>query len=182
MLVSTSACCCHTQLRQLDAWYREETDRWTNEREEMVKKCSQLEHKHTQFQHELRRRDTEFERLQKHLAQQIAATERRRRVSSCSGASSSSGNSSTMVLSSFGSGSFKQGRCVLRCVCVRSAGGARCWRADCVFLACLREQCLMRACCMLCVCLSQGRWWCQRSRQGQWRHPNRQRQQQPGGC
>lgn len=100
------------QLRQLDAWYREETDRWSSEREELCRKCCQLEQRHTQWQHELRRRDAEFERLQKHLATQITAAERRRRISSGSGGSSSSNPSSSiaMVLTSAGAGSSKHGR------------------------------------------------------------------------
>lgn len=95
------------QLRQLDAWYREETERWSAEREELCRKCSQLEQRHTQWQHELRRRDVEFEKLQKHLATQISATERRRRVSSSGTGtgSSSATNSSAMVLTSTGNGS-----------------------------------------------------------------------------
>jgi hypothetical protein len=99
------------QLRQLDAWYRDETDRWASEREELCRKCSQLEQRHTQWQHELRRRDVEFERLQKHLATQITAAERRRRVSSGSGGSSNNASSSSaMVLTSAGAGSSKHGR------------------------------------------------------------------------
>lgn len=94
------------QLRQLDAWYREETERWSAEREELCRKCSQLEQRHTQWQHELRRRDVEFEKLQKHLATQISATERRRRVSSSGTgtSSSSSAANSTLVLTSSGTG------------------------------------------------------------------------------
>jgi Tfp pilus assembly protein FimV len=99
---------CALQLRQLDAWYRDETDRWSSEREELCRKCSQLEQRHTQWQHELRRRDVELEKLQKHLATQITATERRRRISSSSSGtagSSSANSSSTMVLTSAGTGS-----------------------------------------------------------------------------
>jgi hypothetical protein len=93
------------QLRQLDAWYRDETERWSAEREELCRKCGQLEQKHTQWQHELRRRDLEFEKLQKHLGTQISASERRRRVSSSgTGTGSSGANSSTMVLGSGGTG------------------------------------------------------------------------------
>jgi hypothetical protein len=95
------------QLRQLDAWYRDETGRWSSERDELCRKCSQLEQRHTQWQHELRRRDVEFEKLQKHLATQITTTERRRRISSSGAAcsSSSTNSSSTMVLASAGTGS-----------------------------------------------------------------------------
>lgn len=93
------------KLRQLDAWYRDETERWSAEREELCRKCGQLEQKHTQWQHELRRRDLEFEKLQKHLGTQISASERRRRVSSSgTGTGGSGGNSSTMVLGSGGTG------------------------------------------------------------------------------
>lgn len=93
------------KLRQLDSWYRDETERWGNEREELCKKCGQLEQRHVQFQHELRRRDAEFERLQKHLAGQVAATERRRRTSSSGSGASSAASSSSMVLTSAGAGS-----------------------------------------------------------------------------
>jgi hypothetical protein len=61
------------QLRQLDAWYRDETDRWAAERDQLAKKCAQLEQRHVQFQHELRRKDTEFEKLQKQLAARLGA-------------------------------------------------------------------------------------------------------------
>lgn len=89
------------QLRQLDAWYRDETARWTNEREELCRKSTQLEQRHVQFQHELRRRDAEFERLQKHLAKQVTAAEQRRHV----GSSTCSSSSTSIVLASAGSGS-----------------------------------------------------------------------------
>lgn len=78
--------CSPPQLRQLDAWYREETDRWANERDELCRRAAQLEQRHTQFQHELRRRDVEHERLQKHLAGQLQVAERRRAGAAGAGA------------------------------------------------------------------------------------------------
>jgi 4-diphosphocytidyl-2C-methyl-D-erythritol kinase len=84
------------QLRQLDAWYRDETDRWAAERDQLAKKCAQLEQRHVQFQHELRRKDTEFEKLQKQLAGRLGAAAgvsgsgSSRRSVSRSGSSSSS--------------------------------------------------------------------------------------------
>lgn len=99
------------QLRQLDAWYREETERWSQERVELCKKSSQLEQRHTQWQHELRRRDVEIEKLQKHLATNITSTERRRRASN-TGNRGSASSSSPIVLSSAGASSSKLGRWV----------------------------------------------------------------------
>lgn len=64
------------QLRQLDAWYREETERWNGEREHMSKTCAQLQQRHAQFQHELRRKDADFEKLQKQLASQLSGGKR----------------------------------------------------------------------------------------------------------
>lgn len=64
---------CTSQLRQLDAWYRDETERWAAERDQLAKKCAQMEQRHVQFQHELRRKDTEFEKLQKQLAARLGA-------------------------------------------------------------------------------------------------------------
>ncbi|WIA42524.1 hypothetical protein OEZ86_008507 [Tetradesmus obliquus] len=61
------------KLRQLDAWYRDETERWAAERDQLAKKCAQMEQRHVQFQHELRRKDTEFEKLQKQLAARLGA-------------------------------------------------------------------------------------------------------------
>lgn len=58
---------CGLQLRQLDAWYRSEVERWAAEREELSKRCGQLEARGAQFAHELRRRDAEYERLQGRL-------------------------------------------------------------------------------------------------------------------
>jgi len=63
-LLTTTTRNASSQLRQLDAWYRSEVDRWTAERDELVRKGTQLEQRHAQFVHELRRRDAEFERLQ----------------------------------------------------------------------------------------------------------------------
>ncbi|KAF6260244.1 Afadin and alpha-actinin-binding-domain-containing protein [Scenedesmus sp. NREL 46B-D3] len=61
------------KLRQLDTWYRDETERWGAERDQLAKKCAQLEQRHVQFQHELRRKDTEFEKLQKQLTARLGA-------------------------------------------------------------------------------------------------------------
>ncbi|GBF95059.1 hypothetical protein Rsub_07560 [Raphidocelis subcapitata] len=52
------------KLRQLDAWYRSEVDRWAAEREDLVRRAAGMEQRHAQFVHELRRRDAEHERLQ----------------------------------------------------------------------------------------------------------------------
>ncbi|KAF8063856.1 ssx2ip-a [Scenedesmus sp. PABB004] len=65
------------KLRQLDAWYREEAERWGGEREQLARRAAQLEQRHVQFQHELRRKDGEFERLQKQLAARLSAGGRR---------------------------------------------------------------------------------------------------------
>lgn len=89
------------KLRQLDAWYREEADRWAGERDELARKVAQLEQRAAQWTHELRRRDAEFERLQKHLGGQLARR---------SSATASSGGGAT---GSSGGGAG------------RSAGGAR---------------------------------------------------------
>jgi hypothetical protein len=89
------------QLRQLDAWYRDETERWAAERDQLAKKCAQLEQRHVQFQHELRRKDTEFEKLQKQLAARLGAaagasgSSSSRRSVSRTGSSSSNGTQVT---------------------------------------------------------------------------------------
>lgn len=62
------------KLRQLDSWYRSEVDRWGAERDEIARRNTQLEQRHTQFVHELRRKDAEFERLQGKLRATLRAT------------------------------------------------------------------------------------------------------------
>jgi uncharacterized membrane protein YgcG len=81
------------QLRQLDAWYREEAERWVQERDELHKRSLGLEQRHVQFQHELRRRDGEYEKLQKHLADQLAGGRQRRLPASSGGGGGSTASS-----------------------------------------------------------------------------------------
>ncbi|KAI8473905.1 MAG: hypothetical protein J3K34DRAFT_518615 [Monoraphidium minutum] len=61
------------KLRQLDAWYRSEVDRWTAEREELSRRNAGLEARHVQFAHELRRRDGAYEKLQAKLLSRLRA-------------------------------------------------------------------------------------------------------------
>eukprot|EP00879_Flechtneria_rotunda_P030342 GHRR01032965.1.p1 GENE.GHRR01032965.1~~GHRR01032965.1.p1 ORF type:complete len:462 (+),score=153.04 GHRR01032965.1:420-1805(+) len=70
------------KLRQLEGWYRDEVDRCNRERNELSKKCEDLKQRHVQFQHELRRKDGEHEKLQKRLLVAVSGTERRRSSSS----------------------------------------------------------------------------------------------------
>jgi hypothetical protein len=48
--------------------------RWAAEREELLRHTQQLEFRHVQFEHELRRKDAEKERLQERLRQQLSGT------------------------------------------------------------------------------------------------------------
>jgi Tfp pilus assembly protein FimV len=68
------------------------------EREELARKCAQYEQRHVQFQHELRRRDAEYARLQQHLGGALATAGRprsRRTSTSVSAGGGTSGSSST---------------------------------------------------------------------------------------
>ena len=55
---------CNVQLRTVETMGKAETGRLSSEVTDLQKANMDLQRRHTQFQHELRRKDREFERLQ----------------------------------------------------------------------------------------------------------------------
>lgn len=57
--------------------HRDEVQHLVSERDELARRCSQLDQRHHQFQHEIRRKEVEFEKLQGKLKNILTENKRR---------------------------------------------------------------------------------------------------------